>query len=115
MGSAGPEVQGVRSCGFPGDQPVARHTPPDPDVRESEVTAMLKQMMSNSYLFGGNMPFVEEMYENYINNPASVPDNWRSYFDSLADTCRATARMSRIRRSLRPSPSAPSKGLRGRR
>ena len=44
---------------------------------------MLKQMMSNSYLFGGNMPFVEEMYENYINNPASVPDNWRSYFDSL--------------------------------
>ncbi len=44
---------------------------------------MLKQMMSNSYLFGGNMPFVEEMYENYINNPASVPDNWRGYFDSL--------------------------------
>ena len=44
---------------------------------------MLKQMISNSYLFGGNMPFVEEMYENYINNPASVPDNWRSYFDSL--------------------------------
>jgi len=44
---------------------------------------MLKQMLSNSYLFGGNMPFVEELYENYINNPASVPDNWRSYFDSL--------------------------------
>ncbi|MBK7664859.1 MAG: 2-oxoglutarate dehydrogenase E1 component [Sterolibacteriaceae bacterium] len=44
---------------------------------------MLKQMISNSYLFGGNMPFVEELYENYINNPASVPDNWRSYFDSL--------------------------------
>ena len=44
---------------------------------------MLKQMISNSYLFGGNMPFVEDLYENYINNPASVPDNWRSYFDSL--------------------------------
>ncbi|WP_310567565.1 2-oxoglutarate dehydrogenase E1 component [Hydrogenophaga sp.] len=38
---------------------------------------------SNSYLFGGNAPYVEEMYENYLDNPGSVPDNWRSYFDAL--------------------------------
>ncbi|MGS5086831.1 2-oxoglutarate dehydrogenase E1 component [Hydrogenophaga sp. A37] len=38
---------------------------------------------NNSYLFGGNAPYVEEMYENYLNNPGSVPDNWRSYFDAL--------------------------------
>ena len=37
----------------------------------------------NSYLFGGNAPYVEEMYENYLTNPGSVPDNWRSYFDAL--------------------------------
>ena len=37
----------------------------------------------NTYLFGGNAPYVEEMYENYLANPASVPDNWRSYFDAL--------------------------------
>ncbi len=38
---------------------------------------------SNSYLFGGNAPYVEEMYEKYLDNPGSVPDNWRSYFDAL--------------------------------
>jgi len=37
----------------------------------------------NTYLFGGNAPYVEEMYENYLSNPGSVPDNWRSYFDAL--------------------------------
>jgi 2-oxoglutarate dehydrogenase E1 component len=37
----------------------------------------------NSYLFGGNAPYVEEMYENYLDNPGSVPDNWRGYFDAL--------------------------------
>jgi 2-oxoglutarate dehydrogenase E1 component len=37
----------------------------------------------NSYLFGGNAPYVEEMYENYLENPGSVPDNWRGYFDAL--------------------------------
>ena len=38
---------------------------------------------SNTYLFGGNAPYVEEMYENYLSNPGSVPDSWRSYFDAL--------------------------------
>ena len=44
---------------------------------------MLKQFLSNSYLFGGNAPFVEELYEKYLENPASVPEEWRSYFDRL--------------------------------
>jgi len=38
---------------------------------------------SNSYLFGGNAPYVEEMYEKYLENPGSVPENWRGYFDAL--------------------------------
>ncbi|HET6720817.1 MAG TPA: 2-oxoglutarate dehydrogenase E1 component, partial [Rhodocyclaceae bacterium] len=42
------------------------------------------QQQSNSLLFGGNAPFVEEIYENYLANPASVSDEWRSYFDKLA-------------------------------
>ncbi|MBI5277889.1 MAG: 2-oxoglutarate dehydrogenase E1 component [Burkholderiales bacterium] len=38
---------------------------------------------SNSYLFGGNAPYVEEMYENYLADPTSVPEIWRDYFDAL--------------------------------
>ncbi|MGF6526884.1 2-oxoglutarate dehydrogenase E1 component [Variovorax sp. PvP013] len=37
----------------------------------------------STYLFGGNAPYVEEMYENYLANPGSVADNWRTYFDAL--------------------------------
>ena len=37
----------------------------------------------NTYLFGGNAPYVEEMYENYLANPGSVPESWREYFDAL--------------------------------
>ncbi|MBT9493690.1 MAG: 2-oxoglutarate dehydrogenase E1 component, partial [Paucibacter sp.] len=44
---------------------------------------MMQQHRSNSYLFGGNAPYVEEMYEAYLDNPASVSDTWRSYFDAL--------------------------------
>lgn len=44
---------------------------------------MMQQQSSNSYLFGGNAPYVEELYEAYLDNPGSVPDNWRAYFDSM--------------------------------
>ncbi|MGE5793372.1 MAG: 2-oxoglutarate dehydrogenase E1 component [Bacteroidota bacterium] len=44
---------------------------------------MMKELLSNSYLFGGNAPFVEELYESYLNNPQSVPEQWREYFDKL--------------------------------
>ena len=43
----------------------------------------MQQHRSNSYLFGGNAPYVEELYEAYLDNPGSVPDNWRAYFDNL--------------------------------
>ncbi|WKB53697.1 2-oxoglutarate dehydrogenase E1 component [Eleftheria terrae] len=47
------------------------------------MSEMMQQYRSNSYLFGGNAPYVEELYEAYLDNPGSVPDNWRAYFDAL--------------------------------
>ncbi|HUH60541.1 MAG TPA: 2-oxoglutarate dehydrogenase E1 component [Candidimonas sp.] len=41
------------------------------------------ELLSNSYLFGSNAPYVEELYESYLDNPGSVPDQWRDYFDQL--------------------------------
>ena len=44
---------------------------------------MMKQLRSTSHLFGSNAPFIEELYENYLADPASVPEAWRAYFDNL--------------------------------
>ena len=49
----------------------------------SEEKSVYTAFQGNSYLFGGNAPYVEEMYENYLSNPGSVPDSWRDYFDAL--------------------------------
>ena len=46
-------------------------------------TSVYQAYQGSSYLFGGNAPYVEEMYENYLANPGSVPENWREYFDAL--------------------------------
>jgi 2-oxoglutarate dehydrogenase E1 component len=49
----------------------------------STLASVYHAYQSNTYLFGGNAPYVEEMYENYLANPGSVPDSWRDYFDAL--------------------------------
>lgn len=49
----------------------------------SQASNVYQAFSGNSYLFGGNAPYVEEMYENYLANPGSVPDTWREYFDAL--------------------------------
>ena len=42
--------------------------------------------MSNtdpSHLFSGNTAFIEDVYERYLEDPASVSVEWRQYFDAL--------------------------------
>ena len=43
----------------------------------------MKSFLANSYLFGGNAPYVEELYESYLQDPTSVASGWRTYFDQM--------------------------------
>jgi 2-oxoglutarate dehydrogenase E1 component len=49
----------------------------------STTNSVYTAYQGNTFLFGGNAPYVEEMYENYLANPGSVPESWREYFDAL--------------------------------
>ena len=45
---------------------------------------MFQEMLSSSYLSGANAAFVEDLYEQYLQDPASMDGDWREYFDGLA-------------------------------
>ena len=53
---------------------------------------MMQDMYSHSYLFVGNAPFIEELYEQFLSDPNSVPAEWRDYFDKLAQAPGAAER-----------------------
>jgi len=53
---------------------------------------MMNQLFGTSHLFGGNAPFIEELYENYLDDPTAVPSEWRDYFDKLAQLPSEVAR-----------------------
>ena len=46
-------------------------------------SSKLENEWASSYLSGGNMAYVDGLYEDYLNDPASVSDEWRQTFDAL--------------------------------
>ena len=46
----------------------------------------MKEARNFSYLFGSNAPYIEELYESYLDNPQSVEETWQRYFADLVAT-----------------------------
>jgi 2-oxoglutarate dehydrogenase E1 component len=47
------------------------------------VSSSLEKLYASSHLYGGNAAYVEAYYEAWLQDPGSVPEQWRSWFDSL--------------------------------
>ncbi len=47
------------------------------------MTSLLQQFALSSHLAGGNAAYVEELYEAWLADPASVDPRWRGYFEQL--------------------------------
>ncbi|WP_016687979.1 2-oxoglutarate dehydrogenase E1 component [Neisseria sicca] len=45
---------------------------------------MMDEKLNFSYLFGSNAPYIEELYENFLENPSSVDEKWKQYFTDLS-------------------------------
>lgn len=43
----------------------------------------LQKELATSYLSGGNMAYVDNLYEDYLADPNSVPEDWRAIFRAL--------------------------------
>jgi len=44
---------------------------------------MSNETLENSFLYGANSVFIEELYQRYLKNPASVDASWQKFFASL--------------------------------
>lgn len=77
---------------------------------------MMKEQWSTSHLFGGNAPFIEDLYEQWLANPAAVSAEWSHYFESLrkgddfgrSDVAHAAIQQSFVELTKRPRYAQPS-------
>ena len=43
----------------------------------------LERMRKSSHLSGGNVAYIESMYERFLEDPNTIAEQWRAYFDKL--------------------------------
>ncbi len=53
---------------------------------------MMREFQQSSLFFGANAPYIEELYEQYLADPTSVPENWRKQFDALPNVAGNAAK-----------------------
>ncbi|MGB0468697.1 MAG: 2-oxoglutarate dehydrogenase E1 component [Pontibacterium sp.] len=44
---------------------------------------IMELMWKNAHLYGGNLSYIEQLYETYLMDPSAVPQEWREEFDRL--------------------------------
>ena len=43
----------------------------------------MERLWRTSHISGGNAAYVEQLYDNFLADPQSVPEKWREYFSQL--------------------------------
>jgi 2-oxoglutarate dehydrogenase E1 component len=73
----------------------------------------LRELLASTPLSGGNAPYVEALYEQFLSDPQSVDPHWREYFQKLRDGAAAEQIHSTVQagiaaRATRPRQAAAS-------
>ncbi|MEM8769233.1 MAG: 2-oxoglutarate dehydrogenase E1 component, partial [Pseudomonadota bacterium] len=45
--------------------------------------SFLERMQNSSHMAGNNVAYIESLYESFLEDPNSVPEQWREYFEKL--------------------------------
>src|SRR5947207_15832843 len=83
------------------------------------MATVMRQFLDNSYLYGANASFIEDLYEKYLANPQSVAEAWREYFDRIQvlpgnaakDVAHAPAVESFVQRAKAGQPGGQARTL----
>src|SRR5207249_4966642 len=51
----------------------------------SRMAPSLGELLASTPLSGGNAPYVEALYEQFLSDPQSVDPTWRDYFSKIAE------------------------------
>ena len=81
-----PKNTSVREQGRPPVVAVTHTTECDnlpPKERANMQDSSMQRQWQSSHIGGANAAYVDELYESYLTDPNSVPEDWRVYFEKL--------------------------------
>src|SRR3982750_4508071 len=67
----------------------------------------LSELLASTPLSGGNAPYVEALYEQFLSDPQSVEPRWREYFQKLRDGSGAEQAHSTVQAGIAQRATRP--------
>ena len=67
----------------------------------------MKELQRHSYLAGVNAGYIEELYEAYLQDALSVPEEWQDYFKTLASSSAAEFSHQALREQFKKMAKSP--------
>lgn len=65
---------------------------------------VMREWLETSHLAGGNVAYIEQMFEAYLDDPTAVSDEWRQMFDALPkENHIVDTKLSEVREQFRRS------------
>ena len=66
------------------------------EAKAGEVRGMDNEaMLDTAFLYGANAAYIEQLYAQYAEDPASVPESWQRFFRGVADPAADAAHAAR--------------------
>ncbi|MBI1360134.1 MAG: 2-oxoglutarate dehydrogenase E1 component [Alphaproteobacteria bacterium] len=67
-------------------------------------------MLDTAFLYGGNAAWIEQLYAQYLDNPSSVDESWRTFFTQVADNADSARKAARGPDWKNPAWPKPANG-----
>ena len=55
-----------------------------------------KIFQTTSFLSKSNSSYIEQMYDKFCDNPNTVPDSWKQYFEGISDGKELTKEKKKV-------------------
>ena len=54
-------------------------------MKDNSQESMMEALWRSSHISGGNAVYVEGLYEDYLQDPNSVPEEWKDFFNKIRE------------------------------
>lgn len=74
-------------------------------MKQTQKNSRMAALWRSSHMNGANAHYVEQLFERYLDAPDSIPEQWRTYFDTLVEDSKQQVPLSSIRERFRGQSS----------
>lgn len=79
-------------------------------MKQAQKNSRMAALWRSSHMNGANAHYVEQLFERYLDDPDSIPEQWRHYFNTLVEGSKRHVPLSFVRERFRDLSRSRQRG-----